>query len=283
MHGFGRWCRAWIVIATAMAALSACSNNHPMNPSFPLTVKDAKEALREMEARPMPFERPVLILGGIHDPGLVSGGFARRLRRITDDQTPIISVAFFGANSFDACRDRVLRAVDRELASNHGDGRAIDEFEVDVIAISMGGLVARYAAIDRDDGEPHLKVRRMFTISTPHRGAMLATLPTLDPRQVDMRAGSAFLATLDRSLADAEYELLAYARLDDEIVGEMNTAPPGRQSWWVPNPPLTLSHLSAHADPRIIADIARRLRAEEPLTRFPPTPLPGNEETSEGS
>jgi hypothetical protein len=33
-------------------------------------------------------------------------------------------------------------------------------------------------------------------------------------------------------------------------------------------------HLTVQEDPRILADIARRLRGEEPFTHAPPAPLP---------
>jgi hypothetical protein len=35
------------------------------------------------------------------------------------------------------------------------------------------------------------------------------------------------------------------------------------------------AHLAAHTDPRLLADIARRLRNETPFTTEPRTPLPG--------
>jgi hypothetical protein len=43
---------------------------------------------------------------------------------------------------------------------------------------------------------------------------------------------------------------------------------------WLANPPLTLSHLGAMSDPRILADIGRRLRGEEAFSRLPGSPLP---------
>ena len=92
------------------------------------------------------------------------------------------------------------------------DDLELAEIEVDVVAISMGGLIARYAAMPLPDDSRQLRIRRLFTISTPHRGAKLAALPTFDQRQIDMRPGSAFLASLDDALADADYDLLPYVR-----------------------------------------------------------------------
>ena len=87
-----------------------------------------------------------------------------------------------------------------------------------------------------------------------------------------MRADSEFLAMLNEGLADANYELLCYTRLGDWIVGVENAAPPGHTAWWVPSPPMSFAHLGAATDTRILADIARRLRGETPLTTEPPVP-----------
>ena len=115
---------------------------------------------------------------------------------------------------------------------------------------------------------------RLFTISTPHRGADLAALPTWDARQIDMRAGSDLLRQLDAALPTTRYSVYPYVRLGDVLVGAANTAPPGTTPWWVANQPLSLPHAGAYTDPRIVADIARRLRHEPPFTTDPPAPLP---------
>ena len=65
-----------------------------------------------------------------------------------------------------------------------------------------------------------------------------------------------------------------YSRLDDFIVGVENTSPPGKSPWWVANPPFSLAHVASCKDPRIIADIARRVRGEAPFATLPASPLP---------
>ncbi|MEL7087849.1 MAG: hypothetical protein AAGL98_05310, partial [Planctomycetota bacterium] len=85
---------------------------------------------------------------------------------------------------------------------------------------------------------------------------------------------SAFLAYLDAAWTDADYTLIPYTRLGDPIVGEENTAPPGVTPWWVHTPPLHRSHQEAYLDPRICADLLRRLRGETPYTSAPATALP---------
>jgi hypothetical protein len=255
-------------LAVTIVVLAGCSADRAVNPSFPLSVNDAEAALTEMEDRPVPLTRPLVVAGGFIDPGLVAPALAGRLEAATADDAPIITVSFFGASTFDACRDRLIAAVEEAWPSDSPD-RTI---EVDVVGFSMGGLVARYAARPREDGT-QLVIRRLFTISTPHRGATMAAWPTLDDRAGDMRSGSAFLLRLDQ--AAVTYELLAYTRLDDAIVGEANAAPPGRWAWWVPSRSLEGSHIDAWRDPRILADISRRLRGEPAFATDPPAPLPG--------
>jgi hypothetical protein len=260
---------ALLIGVLLVTSLTGCAGP-AVNPSFPVSLDDARDLLREMDERAKPLDRPVVVLGGIHDPGFAAPSFRRRLLRATDDNAQVLAVSFLTTFDFESCRRRLIESVNRRWPSEDAQ-RTV---EVDVVAISMGGLVARYATRRRSDGEPRLHVRRLFTIATPHRGASLAELPTLDRRVLDMRAGSAFLEVLNRLTTDDEPELIAYVRLDDGIVGEVNAAPPDGELWWVPNAPFSLSHMAAASDPRILADIARRLRGEAALTRSPAARLP---------
>jgi hypothetical protein len=256
---------ASVMILGTVAA--GCSADRPMNPSFAVPMAEAKAMLRQMQDDPKPLERPLVIAGGIHDPGFVARRVARTVHRTMspDDLVTTVSFTGRGKGTFDDCRDFLLESVEEAFGTTNGPVTV----EVDVIAFSMGGLVVRHAARDRDDGGKQLNVRRLFTISTPHRGARMAGLPTLDHRAVDMRQGSEFLAGLDEALTRASYELYTYARLGDVIVGERNASPPGQHPWWVANPPFGLAHIGAPHDPRIMADILRRLRGEQPLATSP--------------
>lgn len=275
------------LVAMTLVAASGCGG--PTNPSFALTTAEARGVLRQMRNQPVELERPVLVLAGFLDPGFASDGIATEIRRTTTGG-PVIPVTFLGTNSFEQCRARVrrsLRIAYPELAATGG------RLEVDVVGVSMGGLVARSLVAEASptttgplDVAPELVVRRIFTIATPHRGAKLAGLPTLDGRVADMRAGSTFLATLDAARADGTDrpvhgpapddgpEIVTYARLGDIIVGEERTSLPGEVPIWVPTPPFALSHLQAAGDPRILADILRRLRGEPPLADEERAPLP---------
>lgn len=259
-------------VLTLVAVLGATGCSTTPNPSFPLTVVEANDAIRDMESAPTPAERPVVILGGIMDPGIAVKHISKRFDRVLDEDS-IIPITFAFEPTFDQCREKVIEAVDAVHPSLDPNWTT----EVDVIAVSMGGLIGRYAAAAAPEGDDYgrrLRVRRLFTIASPHRGAKLAGLPTLDEKQKDMRSGSEFLTQLDDSLETSDYELIPYVRLGDSIVGTENAAPYQDTPYWVPIGPLEMAHLFSWSDPRIMADIMRQLRGETPFIMGPPAPLP---------
>jgi pimeloyl-ACP methyl ester carboxylesterase len=260
-------------LAAGALCLVGCGSTQYINPAFPLTMPDARAAIRAMEETPIAFDRPVVVMSGIHDPGVAGPSIVRALRRIAEVNAPIVGVSFLSTWTFDSCRNRVFRVLDRKLGENNQpfDG------EVDVIAVSMGGMVARHCAVPRTTDGRRLRIRRLFTISSPHRGAKLAWLGFFDPRAHDMKAGSVFLNRLDTFQRKAPLEIIAYARLNDAIVGEGNAGPLGTNPWWLATPRGELSHLAAHRDPRLLADIFRRLRREPAFTGAEPVPLPGDD------
>ena len=252
------------------ALLPGCAPGFADNPSFPLDVVTARQSLRLMQNDPKPLARPVIVLAGFADPGIISETVVRDLRRVFANSKQIMDVSFLMCPDFDSCRDRVIMCVDESFPSHN----PLLTTEVDVVAISMGGLVALHAARERDDGGRRLRIARLFTISTPHQGAALADWPTMDKKQLAMRRHSQFLHELNNDESSQQIEIVPYSRLGDMIVGIENTAPPGRNPWWMPNEPLEPAHVFAPGDPRILADICRRLRGESPFTRTPAAPLP---------
>jgi hypothetical protein len=225
----------------------------------------------------MKLPRPVVIVGGYADPGITTRAASAMAREIGGDR--VLSVHLWFCGSFDDAREYLIREVDKAFPSKDPQ----DTTEVDVIAGSMGGLAARYAAMpievvaptSKGEARRRLRMTRLFTISTPHLGARMADLPQpLDSKVHHMRRGSAFLERLNAALPAEGYELYPYTRLDDAVVGEENTAPPGFKPWWVATPPLEFSHINSMRDPRILADIARRLRGQKPFTTSPPADLP---------
>ena len=270
-----------LMAAGLSVLLFGCVGNGRSNPSFSVTASEAKRAMRQMEHLPRPLDRPVVVLGGFNDPGVAAGHLAREVRRLTGDGR-VLAVSFGFCEPLDDCRRRVVRAVDRAFPA----ADPVWTCEVDVIAVSLGGVVARHAAAPSPAPAHNrrLRVARLFTISSPHRGAAIANLPSLPFAagvQADLRPGSKFLRALERGENPLGYELIPYARLGDGVVGDANTAPTGRTPYWVPTPPFQDAHFMAYSDPRIVADIARRLRGEPPFATDPSQPLPGRRRPGE--
>ena len=264
--------RFLLCVLMLTAGTSGCGAPTRLNPSFPVTKSDARAALREMRSNGVPLTRPLVILGGFSDPGWAAFKVRSTVSKLFDraDRGRIIAVNFTGTGSFEQCRRRVIRAVNKRFPSDD-PARTV---EVDVIGISMGGLVARVAAEDAPPGEPRLRVARLFTIASPLRGARLASWHrvALTSMHRDMRAGSPLLQRLNARPPD--YPVVSYSRLNDGIVGAAYASPAGQGVWWLDNAPLEHSHWAALHDPRILADIARRLRGETPFATDPPAPLP---------
>ena len=253
----------------AVLALAACSADRPRNPSFPLELDAARDAWRQMDAQPRPPLRPVVVIGGIFDSPARVQRLAARLRQLTADDAPVVAVSVRDAASFDAAVAD-LRAALAALPGAAGGAAP----QVDVVGVSMGGLVARYAALAP---HPPLVVRRLFTLASPHRGARTAVLPMPQTRVRDMRAGSAFLRALDAGLpaqTAAGMEVVAYVRLGDAVVGAASAAPPGQAPFWLANQPWQLAHSQIDGDERILVDIARRLRGEAAFATQPAAALP---------
>lgn len=220
-----------------------------------------------MHREPVGVARPVLVLAGWRAWPTMPRKLAGALASLTGAGTAMfVPVAYPLAGSIDAAArmvmDRAGLAVQRS---------AVDSQEFDVVAVSMGGLVARYMASGLWSG-PRLRVRRVITLSTPHRGARLARLFKIDDAARAMEPGSEFLQRLDGELASRAYELRCYTRLRDWWVGAPNCAPPGMEPMWLPTPALTMGHLLASIDLRLIVEAARVLRGEEPLGRPGATP-----------
>lgn len=255
------------VLAAVLAALSAAGCSMPRrapNPSFSISRTDADADLARMAAAPIALERPLVVLAGIGDPSISSSAILRGVAPCVEGT--IVELEFFNEFTFDGARQKLLREVAAALAVDQ------DHIpEVDVIAFSMGGLIARDAAIPDKAGR-WLPIRRMFSISVPHEGARLGGVPLGLPQGDDMSPTSDFIDRLRRARRD--YELVCYARLDDATVGEEFAAPDGEPLWWVPTPSGEWAHMAAFSDPRILADIARRLRGEPPHSRPPAAPLP---------
>ncbi len=268
---------------TLLKALHRLLTRPAPNPAFPASDEAIDRELVRMRANPKSLERPVLVLGGYRSPRPSPAGLARSLTALTSGRpVDFLAVSYPRAS---LVREALTTIHDALHARGwlQPDGTPI---EMDVCAISMGGLVARAgAATPPIVGTPWpagfratptrtfapLRIKRLFTLATPHRGASLALHTTPDPAAEDMLPGSSFLAALDRALPSATFEMTCYTRLGDRWVGSWNTSPAGIGVIWTP--PVWLgNHFVVQYCPRILADMARRLRGEKPLAQ--PAALP---------
>ena len=264
-----------LLLGLALAA-TGCTHLTAVNPSFGLTPSDAKRELNSLRTQGVTLQRPVVFVGGFLDPFLAEVYTLHQLRRYAGDDAPLCGVSFVAWDSFDSCRRKLIDKVQRTWPSDDPTWTT----EVDVVAFSMGGLVSRHAALalnpDATGPARRLKIARLFTIATPHRGATLAPLGALLLNSLarDMRAGSPLIQRLDETQTAARYPIIAYTRLGDAIVGAARTAPPGINPWWVSNRPFQFSHLQALQDPRLLADVLRQLNNQPSFTTTPPAPVP---------
>lgn len=269
-----RFRRAFVgaVGASALFGLASCIHlDHP-NPAYPATNAEVKAALEKMEQTPVGLDRPVVVLSGWRSPAMTGSHLAERIREVTGgDEGQVISIGYMWGDDIPTIADKVAQRVADEF------GSSVDPLtgqhwtrEVDVVAISMGGLVARTAWAEPvevgRESPVRLSIGTLYTLGSPHRGAKLADWIRLDDASRQMQPGSSFLATLDdATLGDGQgLTIVPYATLRDTWVGAKNSSPHGQDPIWVPGR-LVLSHHLISLDERILADLGRRLRGETPL------------------
>lgn len=269
---------AAVALLVMAVVLPACITVGPTNPAFPTTEAQANDEWGRMRAAPVALERPVVVIGSYRGPDFHVKNLTRRLQSLTSTRhEDFLHIPAWFDDDLYPVADRAMSMTADRFGTTADGARTV---EVDVVGISMGGLVARLAA-DRDDDErldglPRLNIRTLYTIASPHLGASMADKIAIDTAAKQMRTDSDLIASLNDAFPDAEYDLVPYAVLRDGIVGEANTAPPGMTPIWRPGK-LWGSHLTVIENRAIIADIARRLRGEEPLG-MPDTPLPADDE-----
>ncbi|MEO0511680.1 MAG: hypothetical protein AAF108_02135 [Planctomycetota bacterium] len=262
---------ALLAITGAFMWVASCTA--VVEPGQPLELTKVEvAALRgEMEASPADLERPVVVLSGYHAWPSMADRLADRLAAVTSgDRDDFVDVAYTNVGEFDKMVSRAILTVDAAFPSD--DPR--ETVEVDVVGISAGGLVARAAAMPLHKGlarDKRLKIRRLYTLGTPHRGALLAERIAPDPAAKDMVQGSDFLRSLDEDLPGIDYEIYPYAHLNDTWVGATRSAPPGYDPVWTGGRRM-FSHFGVSDNKMFILDIARRLRGDEPLASEPTPP-----------
>lgn len=270
-----RWCRHVLLGAPAVIfSLTGCVALGPENTLVSrLEPGTTDREWERLEAEPVALERPVIVLSGYRSPPMLGPLLEDRLRSLTSGrEEDFLSVSYIMHHRMNEIAALVVNRVEERWPSDDPHST----IEVDVVAISMGGLIGRLAALPperRPDAEPgdvppeagkRLRIARLMTLATPHRGAKLAQQVHPDSAARAMRPGSNFIIALNERTTDPDYELICYAHTHDLWVGATNTAPPGMDPIWVRGSAM-FSHFSVSANRLLIADMARRLRGEPPL------------------
>jgi hypothetical protein len=270
-----------IALTSLLVAMTLCGcvKMPEINHGLGTTCDEARVDLDRMARDPKTTLRHIVVLNGYHALPTLASRIARKLRNATSgDCGDFLTISFTFSVDLDSMVSSVIRKVEETWPSS--DPR--ETVEVDVVGISMGGLIARWAALPPErrvragakppstpDGK-RLKIARLFTLGTPHRGAIAADAISIDAAARDMRSDSPFLATLNS--ADPGYEIIAYAQLRDHLSGATRCAPPDHVPIWTSGT-WFLSHLETADNPIFLADIAARLRGEPPKLE-PGTPPP---------
>ncbi len=264
MHTPG-WHRsvAAVTLWCALLSCSGCFRVHVDNPAYPASDTEIEVDWERMSDHHVPLGRPVVVLGGYHALNSFPDRVENKLISVTSgDDDDFLVVSYPWTSNLGVAADMVIQQVDERWPS--GDSQ--ETIEVDVVGVSMGGIVAREAALAqplRGGPRKRLKIRRLYTLASPHQGATAAKYFAFDQAARDMKPGSAYLEQLNAKLDESRYELVSYAQLRDSTVGALRAAPPGQQPIWASGT-FGWSHYTTPGNIRLLADIARRLRGEEP-------------------
>jgi triacylglycerol esterase/lipase EstA (alpha/beta hydrolase family) len=205
----------------------------------------AYQAQVEGEGKARGRRNPVILLHGFGMNRTQWFWLARRLR--ARGLGPIYGMNYFSLQSVRSSARQLSRFVDRVMEREHAG-------EVDIVAHSLGGLVARYYIERLSEGR---KIGRLITIGTPHHGTRLGRASFGIPSARDLLADSAFLTDLGPVRAGASYTSI-WSRAD-AIVQPPESAsisPAGADEVFD-----DLGHLSLVVSPRVVEVIDARLRA----------------------
>lgn len=259
------------LISTLLLALvlSGCTTLTGPSQDNPLSKSELRTEIEQMQAEPVALERPVIVIDG----WLAYGGASVIKRELQDltggDGALFISYSYpLIFSTLESNAHNVVKIVEERWPSNDPNWTS----EVDVVGFSMGGLIARVAAEEpRKNKKPRkrLNVKRMFTVSSPHKGTgwWIAWLPVDQMSWAVGLYGGGYRNWLDEKLLEANYELFCYGQGNDWIVGNNfeATGYPEIKARGL----FFFSHINSYGNYRHLADIAARLRGEDPIIEVP--------------
>jgi triacylglycerol esterase/lipase EstA (alpha/beta hydrolase family) len=193
--------------------------------------------------------RPVILLHGFAMNQTQWWWMGRRLAR--RGAGPLYGMTYFSLQSVARSARHLRRFIERVRHKEHGA-------RVDIVAHSLGGVVARYY-IERLGGES--AVERVITIGSPHHGSATGRLAPLIPAARDTDGASALLTELGpmRETRPRVSYTSIWSRADAIIVPPESSAiaPAGEDCVFD-----DLGHLTLVVSPRVIDVVADHLRPE---------------------
>jgi triacylglycerol esterase/lipase EstA (alpha/beta hydrolase family) len=233
------------LVRAALLEFGACMLLLPFWPLW-LLVGASYEVAHAGEGEPRGSRHPVILLHGFAMNRTNWIWLGRRLAK--RGIGPLYATSYFSPQT--------VRRSAAKLARFVASVRARENCErVDIVAHSLGGVVARYY-IERLDGAA--SVGRLVTIGSPHRGTAVARLGALIPSATETRADSAFLNDLPLAARNDVHYTSVWSRADAiiEPPESASIVPAGEDRVFD-----DLGHLSLLLSPRVLDTVAERLSA----------------------
>ena len=235
-----------VLVLTWGIFLSGCSAaEKKRSREVAMEQREAELELKSMAETPKPLRRPVLLLTGWLEPPSNWNRFRTWLESSTVcSDREILCPDLRGPGGLAAAVEKVL-----SICADRG--------EVDVIAHSAGGLVAREAARG-SRGEKRLRIARLFAIATPHKGTPWGKFWPVLPyplQAADCRPTSPFIASLDGDLSTASMPISTFWAEGDVVVPRESAQAVGAEHHSYSRPKGFFIHRKCAADPRLARDV----------------------------
>lgn len=233
------------LVRAALVEFAACMLLLPFWPLW-LLVGASYEVTHEGEGEARGNRHPVILLHGFAMNRTNWIWLGRRLAR--RGIGPLYGTSYFSPQTVRRSAEHLARFVARVRARENCE-------RVDIVAHSLGGVVARYF-IERLDGAR--SVARLVTIGSPHRGTKFSQLGALIPSATETRAGSALLDELPLAARNDVRYTSVWSRADAiiEPPESASIVPAGEDRVFD-----DLGHLSLLLSPRVLDTVAERLTA----------------------
>jgi pimeloyl-ACP methyl ester carboxylesterase len=173
-------------------------NNSTILTTSPYSESVAHDALRRWGREPVPLPRPVVLLTGWGMPRHMLDAYRFALERLT-----------VGWEGHIHRRAIHLLSTIPHLGSDLAEAIEDDEpnaSSVDVIAQSMGGIVAREAA--RAFRSTRLRIHRLYTLASPHAGGRPIVRCVCDPKAWALSQTSSYLCELNADASSHDFPIM---------------------------------------------------------------------------